>query len=292
VKKLVLLLLALASASARSQGLSISFLDVGQGDAALIRSPTGRNVLIDAGPSPTRVADWLRRERIDTIHLAIASHNHADHIGGMPRVIETLPVRNYMENGMPATTRTYARIVTLLEERGIPVLRATARVIDIGGGASLRVLATVADPGSQNDGSIGVDLAYGSFHALFTGDAEGQQRAFWSRDSAAVRCHGRSEARACRLEVLKVSHHGSANGTDAAWLAALHPCLAVISVGAKNSFHHPSGQVLRLLAAAGARTYRTDLNGQVDVVADTSGGFAVKTRNGTSAFPSSCQPAR
>ena len=102
-----ILLAALWSAPLRGQ-LSIRFIDVGQGDAALIRSPAGRNVLVDAGPSPTRVADWLRRAKVDTIHLAIASHNHADHIGGMPQVLDRLVVRNYMENGMVATTRTYA----------------------------------------------------------------------------------------------------------------------------------------------------------------------------------------
>jgi beta-lactamase superfamily II metal-dependent hydrolase len=234
VKKHFLLIWLLACAAAQAQGLSISVRDVGLGDAALMRA-NGRNVLIDAGPSPTRVADWLRRAKVDTHDLAIASHNHADHIGGMPRVLETIPVRNYMENGMPATTRTYGRIVTLLEERGITVLRATPRTIDLGDGVTLRVLSSAPDSRSQNDASIGLELSYGSFHALFTGDAEGRQRAFWSRDSVG------------RVQVLKVSHHGSVNGTDRAWLAALHPCVAVISVGAKNSFYHPSRLVERLL---------------------------------------------
>jgi len=263
VKKYFLLLWLLACATARAQELSITFLDVGQGDAALIRSPAGKNVLVDAGPSPTRVADWLRRAKVDTVHLAIASHNHADHIGGMPRVLENIPVGSYMENGMPATTRTYAHIVTLLEERGITVLRADPRRIDLGGGAFIRILSSTPDPKSQNDASIGLELTYGSFHALFTGDAEQRQRLFWSRDSVG------------RVQVLKVSHHGSVNGTDRAWLEPLRPCVAIISVGAKNSFNHPSKAVERLLDSVRAKTFRTDRVGQVSLRADSNGTFTV-----------------
>jgi competence protein ComEC len=276
------LLLAFALGSeGGAQGLAITFLDVGQGDAALIRSPTGRNVLIDAGPSPTRVADWLRRAKVDTIHLAIASHNHADHIGGMPRVLATIPVRNYMENGMAATTRTYARIVTALEEQGIPVLRAEPRRIDLGGGASLRVLASSPKPRSQNDASIGLELTYGSFRALFTGDAEERQREFWSADTLLS-----------AVQVLKISHHGSVNGTDARMLAPLRPCAAVISVGARNSFGHPSRRVLRLLDSTRVFTLRTDSRGEVTITADTTGAFRVATARPPrrSSYSATCQP--
>lgn len=270
------------SAPLRSQSLTITFLDVGQGDAALITAPSGKRVLIDAGPSPTRVADWLHRAKVDTIDLAVASHNHVDHIGGMPQVLETIPVRNYMENGMPATTRTYAHIVTLLEERGITVLGATPRTIDLGQGVTLRVLSSAPAPKSQNDASIGLELSYGSFHALFTGDAERRQRVFWSRDSIA------------RVQVLKVSHHGSVNGTDRAWLEPLRPCVAVISVGAKNAFHHPSRAVERLLDSAVVRTYRTDRVGQVVLVADSTGTFTVSAGKLSRAttFDASCRQSR
>jgi competence protein ComEC len=277
----LILALACALSGAQAQGLSIQFIDVGQGDAALIRA-NHRNILIDAGPSPTRVADWLRRARVDTLHLVIASHNHADHIGGMPRVLEAIPVRNYMENGTVATTRTYQRIVTLLEERRIPVLKATPRRIDLGGGAWLRILHSNPKPKSQNDASIGVELTYGSFRALFTGDAQEQQRSFWSRDSIAP------------IQLLKVSHHGSINGTDAAWLTPIHPCAAVISVGAKNSFNHPSPEVTKLLDSTKVVTWRTDRVGEITVKADSTGSFIVTAGNPTrrTSFDSSCRQNR
>lgn len=200
---------------------------------------------------------------MDTVHLAVASHNHADHIGGMARVLETIPVRNYMENGMVAMTRTYARIVTLLEERGIAVLRADPRRIDLGGGAFLRVLPSSPDPRTQNDASVGLELIFGGFRALFTGDAEGRQRAFWASDSGN------------KVHVLKVSHHGSSNGTDAQLLRRTQPCVAVVSVGRRNAFGHPSPRVIRLLDSARIATWRTDRVSDVVVVADSTGAFTV-----------------
>jgi competence protein ComEC len=277
-----LLFVVLAAATAQAQGLSITFLDVGQGDAAVIRSPTGNTVLIDAGQSPTRVTAWLRRAKVDSLYLAIASHNHADHIGGMASAISTMPVRYYMHNGMSASTATFRRIMALLSASRAIVLRADPRLIDLGGGAVLRVLPTTPEARTQNDASIGLELTFGSFRALFTGDAEERQRAFWRSDSIGA------------VHLLKVSHHGSENGTDPRWLAPLSPCAAVISVGARNSFGHPSLAVLQLLASARVATYRTDYTGQVTVVADSSGAFRVSAGEPArvTSFKSTCRQKR
>jgi competence protein ComEC len=273
---------ALLAARAVSAQLTIQFLDVGQGDAALIRTAGNKTVLIDAGPAPRTVAQWLRRAHVDTIDLVIASHNHADHIGGMPAVLSTVHVRNYMDNGMPATTGTYARIVTMLEEKGTSVLKASPRRIDLGDGVTVRILGSMPKPRTQNDASIGVEVSYGKFVALFTGDAEGRQRAFWATDSLRP------------IDVLKVAHHGSINGTDAAFLRALHPCIAIVSVGAKNSFRHPSSTVMRLLQASGVMVYRTDRLGSVTILADSTGLAGVhaeRTTKSSRPGPASCSMA-
>jgi beta-lactamase superfamily II metal-dependent hydrolase len=220
---------------------------------------------------------------VATIDLAIASHNHADHIGGMPAVLSSVHVRNYMDNGMPATTRTYARIVTLLEENGTAVLKSTRRRIDLGDGVIVRILAGAPNARTQNDASIGVEVSYGSFRAFFTGDAESRQRAFWATDSLRT------------VSVLKVSHHGSSNGTDAKILRSLHPCAAVVSVGVKNSFNHPSPAVMRLLQSTGVTTYRTDRVGQVTLIADSTGTFTVATGRSAKSparFDRTCNVAR
>ena len=177
---------------------------------------------------------------------------------------------------MPATTRTYANIVTLLEERGIPVLLATPRRIDLGDGVSLRVLAGTPNARTQNDASIGLELTYGSFRAFFTGDAETRQRAFWAGDSLRG------------VQVLKVSHHGSSNGTDAKMIATLKPCSAIISVGAKNSFRHPSPIVVELLRSSRVGTYRTDQVGQVTVDADSTGAFSVARGSRKTRYRTTC----
>jgi competence protein ComEC len=247
--------------------LRITFFDVGQGDAALIVSPTGKKILVDAGPAPTRVAEELRRLQIDTLDLVVASHNHADHIGGMAAVIRSVVVRNYLENEMPQTTRTYADLVHALESRHVPVLRAVPRRIDLGGGASARVLVGLAGASSQNNRSIGLVVEYGRFSALFTGDAEGPERSYWA-DSASV----------TGLELLKIAHHGSINGTDSAFLAVVRPCVAVISAGNPNKFGHPSPVVTRLLQRDSIRAFRTDVDGAIMVSATTDGGMIISHR--------------
>src|SRR5437016_12610552 len=134
MKRVALLCLALAvSLTARlisAQQLEIRFLDVGQGDAALIRSGT-KTLLIDAGSS-AGVVSYLRAFHIDTIDLIIASHNHADHIGGMTGVLQSAVVRFYMDNGVPQTTATYQRTMQAVQVSGAQYLRPTARTITPG----------------------------------------------------------------------------------------------------------------------------------------------------------------
>jgi beta-lactamase superfamily II metal-dependent hydrolase len=169
-------------------------------------------------------------------------------------VLRSFVVRRYVDNAMPQTTHTYESILSALEQRHVEVLKPSARQIGIGGGASIRILPSPADAKTQNNRSIGVMLDYLSFHALFTGDAEEQERAFW-RDSAGLRA----------VDLLKVAHHGSINGTDTAFLRVVDPCIAVISVAAKNSFGHPSPATLRLLGARGVSPRRTDRDGELTV---------------------------
>ncbi|HEU4746918.1 MAG TPA: MBL fold metallo-hydrolase, partial [Gemmatimonadaceae bacterium] len=107
----------------RQEELSLRQLDVGQGDAALITTPEGKRILIDAGPDAYLVAGILRREGIDTLDLVVASHGHADHIGGMPSVFQAVTVRAYMDNGVTHTTATYARTIAAAErEPGLQYL--------------------------------------------------------------------------------------------------------------------------------------------------------------------------
>ncbi|MDP3940211.1 MAG: ComEC/Rec2 family competence protein [Deltaproteobacteria bacterium] len=248
-----------------AQHLEIRFLNVGQGDAALIRE-SGKTALIDAGGSGT-VVSYLKAFRLDTLDVVVASHNHADHIGGMSTVLSSAVVRFYMDNGVPHTTATYARTIQAVRASGAQYLSATSRTITLGA-AKLQVLEPPPAhrvPRTHNNSSVGILLEYGQFRALFTGDSERAELGYWLSTGTIGRVH-----------VLKVAHHGSWNGTSRDWVDATRPQAAVISVG-RNSYGHPSPQVVAQWQAAGARVYRTDLDGSILILANTDGSFVVTT---------------
>jgi beta-lactamase superfamily II metal-dependent hydrolase len=254
--------------------LRIQQLDVGQGDAALITTPEGRQILIDAGPSADRVAAMLRAQGVDTLDLVIASHGHADHIGGMAMVFQAFVVRAYVDNGIPHTTATYRRTLDAIErEPGLRYLQPTDRAITIGP-VTVRILSSPRPDGSQNNNSVGVVVEYGQFRALYTGDSEVPELAGWI-----------AAGRIPRVTMVKVAHHGSWNGTTPELVRAASPAIAVISVSARNSYGHPSPQVERMWSAGRAAVYRTDRDGTVEVVAKGDGSFVVRTARGRVGVP-------
>jgi competence protein ComEC len=250
-------------------GVLIHFLDIGQGDAALIRAPDGRHIMIDAGPDRGTALRWLRTLGVDSLALIIGSHNHLDHIGGFPAILQAMPVRNAMENGMVTTTRIYRDFIYALERRGTTLLEATARTVRLGG-VELEVLPPWRQAKEQNDASIGLVLRHGAFRALFTGDAELEALAHWTRTGAIP-----------SVQVVKVGHHGSRNATTAALVKAARPALAVVSVGAGNTYKHPHPEALALWQAPERTILRTDESGTITVRGCTDGSFHLTTQRGS-----------
>ncbi len=266
-------LVALLATPLAAQQLEIHFLNVGQGDAAIVQEG-GHTAVIDAGPSG--IGAYLKSLHVDTIDLIIASHPHADHIGGMPDLLGTHVVRFYLDNGVPYTTAIYRQTMSAVRASGAQYLTATNRTITLGA-ARLHVMAPPAEPAgsprttydagrTQNNASVGILIEYGQFRALFTGDSEQEELRCWLATAAIP-----------RVNVLKLAHHGSANGTSAGWIAATRPQAAVISVGAENSYGHPSAPLIAQWESAGARVYRTDRDGTVFVVANEDGSFVITT---------------
>ena len=263
-----------ASAATANRILRLRQLDVGQGDAALVTTAEGRHILIDAGPRADDLAGLLRREGVDTVDLVIASHNHADHIGGMPGVFDAVVVRAYLENGLPQPTAIYRRTLDAIErERGLTYLQASDRTITIGT-TTVRILGSPAVNTTQNDNSVGVVIEHGAFTALFTGDSERPQLTAWLQ-----------QRRIPKVTVVKVAHHGSRNGTSAALVQATSPMIALVSAGAGNSYGHPTAQAMTLWTAGGARVYRTDLHGTIEIEATRDGRVTVRTGSGAGARP-------
>lgn len=258
-----LTLLASALRPAHAAELSLTFFDIGQGDAALIVSPSGKRVLIDGGPpeSGPRLLAALQRRGVSALDLIILTHPHMDHLGGLKDVVGALPVRMFLDAAFPSTSPGYVALLKLLEERRVAMLQAVPeRRIDIGEGAALRLLGPptpwLSNTRSDiNANSVLVRLAWGPRSALFTGDAEPETER-WLLERYA----GSPET--LRAEVLKVPHHGGRFSSTAAFLGVAQPQLAVISVG-RNDYGHPTAEALSRLSEQRARVLRTDQLGDI-----------------------------
>ena len=243
--------------------LRVTFLDVGQGDAVLVQAPEGQTALIDAGRGD--IVPLLREMGVTQIDLMVATHPHADHIGGMARVIESIPVRFFMDNGEPHTTATYRGLIAALEARPeITYLEATPRTISLGS-ATLEVLPLLPRGTTEhNDRSVSLVLRFGDFTALLSGDSEVRQLTHLVGLGAVP-----------ALTLLKAAHHGSDNGFTWSFLQAARPRVVVISVGGDNSYGHPRRAALDAYAATARETFRTDLHGHLQVHGYGDGSYVV-----------------
>lgn len=247
------------TAAARPSAL-IEVLDVGQGDAILIRSPEGKTALVDAGPDRA-VVDRLRERGVRQLDLVVLSHHHADHYGGMDDVIRQFRPRAFLSSSSGHATGRYLALLKLVRTQQIQAVfpTAEARRITLGSVALTVLPQPPEDPKEENNNSVGIRVQHGAVAVLLTGDSEEAERRFWL---------GRCPDLVRDCAVLKLAHHGSRNGTDARWLAQVRPRLAVASLGTGNEFGHPHAETLALLARAGIPLLRTDRGGTVAISSD------------------------
>ncbi|MEW6735984.1 MAG: ComEC/Rec2 family competence protein [Acidobacteriota bacterium] len=248
--------------------LQIHVLDVGQGDSTLIITPEGKNILIDAGTAEAgkRVIKMLKRFKVNRIDLAVATHPHADHIGGMRDVLDVVPVRAFLDSGQPYTTATYARMLSAIKDKiGELTIARAGQEFEFDSNVMLRVLGP-SEPllkdvrgSDENANSVVLLLIYNKFRMLFTGDSEEETEARLLELSADL-----------RAEVLKVAHHGSKYATREEFLQRVKPKAATISCGADNDYGHPAPSTLTRLKKFGVDLHRTDLEGDITIVSDGS----------------------
>ncbi|HZZ83120.1 MAG TPA: ComEC/Rec2 family competence protein [Anaeromyxobacteraceae bacterium] len=264
---------SLPSAAWAAQPLEVTFLSVGQGDAAFAVTPSGRTLLVDAGPPESAAAleRFLLSRLRGPIDAVVATHPHADHIGGLPAALSIAGARHFydpvLDHPSPLLDRVY-RIVSQRTRAGEMtahrVRAGETAPLELGDGVRLTFLAP-SEPliersrSDVNANSIVFRLDYRQVSFLFEGDAEPATEERLLRGG-----RGRLRAR-----VLKVAHHGSRYGSKAALLRAVGPEYAVVSCGEGNSYGHPHAATVRRLERAGARVFRTDRDG--DVVVRTDG---------------------
>ncbi len=238
-----------------AEGFGVSFLDVGQGDSALIICD-GQAMLIDAGePSAgERVTEYLKGRGVERLAFIVATHAHSDHCGGLDKVVSAFPAETLFA---PYTEFDASGAFTYFEdaaaEAGLYVTVPPLGAVFTLGSAEFTFIGPVGEYGSVNDGSLVLRLEHGGRSYLFTGDASAESLYdIYAQNPAALDC-----------DVLKLSHHGAADALDEKLLEAMSPECAVISVGADNDYGHPSPSVLALLESAGVTVRRTDLEGTV-----------------------------
>ena len=255
------------------QCLTVHFLDVGQGDAALLRSPAGRWLLIDGGPRVPQgdagrriVVPFLRSHGATRLAAIVATHAHLDHYGGLPAVLDAFDPAYVLEPGQAVPDAGYLGFLGAVEADGAewrPARRGDRLELD---GVTIEVLSPdsgwVVAQTDINEASVVLLVSYGPVRLLFAGDA-------------GMPTEQHLAGRIGHVSLLKVGHHGSRGATSDPWLDELHPADAVISVGAKNRYGHPAPETLARLRAHDVSVFRTDEQGTITFTISSHGAITV-----------------
>src|SRR3989344_5975110 len=252
-------------ASQKDGFLKVYFFDIGQGDSIFIETPSGGQILVDGGPDNIilqKLGEVMPFYDKD-IDAVIVSHPHADHLVGLIDVLERYDVKNIIEakeNYNSTEFRVWRDAV--VKEGAQDVEAISGKVIDFGDGAILTIFhpfESVAgtETKTPHDDDVVAMLRYGEFEVMLTGDMEAKvERRLIMRDYD------------LDVDVLKVGHHGSKTSSSEEFLSAVSPEVAVIQVGAKNRYGHPTQETLKRLEDYDIKYYRNDLNGDIKLVSD------------------------
>jgi competence protein ComEC len=266
---LCILLFSSCSDTIPAGDLQISYLDVGQGDCSFLLLPDGKTVLIDAGNSENgqEIIQYIRDTGTDTLDYVIATHPHADHIGGMAEVIQAFDVKNVYMPKKSHTSGTFEKLLDTIEAKGLTIETARAgKVLFDTDGLRAEFLAPIDDNHSNlNNASAVLLLTYHNNRFLFMGDAEKEVENKILESGADI-----------FADVLKTGHHGSDTSSTRPFLEAVTPSIGIISVGENNSYGHPDPLTLATLEDMGVKVWRTDEKGTIVV---TSDGKNITVRN-------------
>ena len=249
---------AAAQQTPADETLTVRFLDVGQGDSILLACGD-ETMLIDGGPVEEGQFLVSRLNRLDVTGLTyvVNTHPDEDHCGGLAAVLAKYPAEHVYSSVTEYTTKVFSNVVKYADEQGHPVEVPQTGDSWTLGSASVQIIGPVQTYSDPNNGSLVLRVDYGGTSFLFTGDMEQKAEADLMDSGANV-----------RADVLKAGHHGSPTSSSEAFLEAVAPSIAVISVGEDNDYGHPSADVLARLEALGTTIYRTDTQGEIIITSD------------------------
>ncbi|HOR12414.1 MAG TPA: ComEC/Rec2 family competence protein [Clostridia bacterium] len=254
--------------------LDVYVLDVGQGESIFLRGPFGATMLVDASDSDAHknIDAFLKKQGVKKLDVVIGTHPHADHIGGMQKVVANYKIGAYYMPDAVNNTRMFENLLDELEKRKVPVKKAVGgkdSYIEWDKDTEVRLLSPLADVkyNNLNDMSVICHIRFKKTSVLLTGDAEAyaERAALMELPKAYF-----------KATVLKVGHHGSSSSTSAAFLEAVSPKVAILSLGANNDYGHPHKEIISALKRAKIPYYRTDKSGIVHIRLDGSS-FTIET---------------
>ncbi|WP_186576799.1 ComEC/Rec2 family competence protein [Aquibacillus kalidii] len=240
--------------------LEVHFINVGQGDSILVRTPSGKNILIDGGrPSAgDKVVNYLKEQKIRSLDIVVSTHPDYDHVGGLVAVLKKFKVEQILDSGKWYYTKAYLRYIRQVKRKDIPVTIAkTDMVKELDDEISLKVLNSYTLLEGNNEGSLAFSLTYNTIDFMLMGDIERAQ------ELKLVEKYN------LNAEILKVAHHGSDTSSSWGFLQEVSPEQAIISYSKDNDFGHPVKATIDKLLSAGANIYSTAKAG--DIVIKTDG---------------------
>lgn len=242
------------------QDMEVHFLDVGQADC-ILAACGGHFMLVDAGNNGDgeKIAVYLKEQGISKLDYVIATHPHADHIGGLDTIIESFEIVTLIMPPKVHTTATFEDVITAIENRDLSITMPKPGDTYALGSASFTILAPVKeDYGEElNNWSVGIRLMHGSNSIVMCGDAEGEAEKDICENGLDI-----------SADVLKLGHHGSRTSTSELFLQTVKPKYAIISCGKGNDYGHPHKETLEKMAAAGISVFRTDEQGTIILKSD------------------------
>lgn len=241
--------------------IKISYIDVGQGDSALIQV-NGKNLLIDAGTneSTNKLISYLDKQNIKKLDYVVATHPHEDHIGGMDTVIKKYDIGQFYAPKKLTNTKTFESMISALKSKNLKINVAKAGVnLDLGKNVKCEMVAPNSDNygDNLNNYSAVIKITYGNSKFLFTGDAEKLNEKEILDKNYDI-----------SSDVLKVGHHGSSSSSSKSFLDKVSPKIAIISCGKNNDYGHPHRETINELTKRKIQIYRTDVDGTIVLKSD------------------------